>query len=121
VSELQAHHCLTPEQWTWLLCSVSVILANKLRMFGLSSNFKGENARLVPLRTPMLHGLLAFAYNNECPCMVLRCCSLVSSIHCTAVVPERKELLLREDFHEFRGGISTLLSYLFIVSVVRLF
>jgi len=29
-SELQAHHCMTPEQWTWLLCSVSVIPANKL-------------------------------------------------------------------------------------------
>jgi len=29
MSELQAHHCRTPEQWTWLLCSVSVIPANK--------------------------------------------------------------------------------------------
>jgi len=27
MSELQAHHCMTSEQWTWLLCSVSVILA----------------------------------------------------------------------------------------------
>ena len=30
VSELQAKHCMTPEQWTWLLCRVSVVLANKL-------------------------------------------------------------------------------------------
>jgi len=29
-SELQAHHCMTPEQWTWLLCSGSVISANEL-------------------------------------------------------------------------------------------
>jgi len=27
-SELQAHHCMTPEQRTWLLCSVSVIPVN---------------------------------------------------------------------------------------------
>jgi len=25
MSELQAHYCITPEQWSWLLCSVSVI------------------------------------------------------------------------------------------------
>ena len=24
MSELQAHHCITPEQWSWLLCSVRV-------------------------------------------------------------------------------------------------
>jgi len=29
MSELQAHHCMTPEQRSWLLCSVSVIPANK--------------------------------------------------------------------------------------------
>ena len=28
----QAHHCITPEQWTWLLYSVSVISANKLSL-----------------------------------------------------------------------------------------
>ena len=27
-SELQAHHCMTPEQRTWLLCSVSYRLIN---------------------------------------------------------------------------------------------
>jgi len=32
MSELQAHHCITPEQWTRLLCSVSVIPANKLSL-----------------------------------------------------------------------------------------
>jgi len=30
MSELQAQHCMTPEQWTWLLRSVSVVPANKL-------------------------------------------------------------------------------------------
>ena len=30
MSELQAHYCMTPEQWTLLLCSLSVIPANKL-------------------------------------------------------------------------------------------
>jgi len=29
-SELQARHCMTPEQWTWLLRSVSVTPATKL-------------------------------------------------------------------------------------------
>jgi len=32
MSELQADHVMTPEQWTWLLCSVSAILANKLSL-----------------------------------------------------------------------------------------
>jgi len=30
MSELQAQHCMTPEQRTLLLCRVSVVLANKL-------------------------------------------------------------------------------------------
>ena len=30
MSELQAHHCITPEQWSWLLCSVNAIPANKV-------------------------------------------------------------------------------------------
>jgi len=30
MSELQAQHCMTPEQWTWLLCRVSVVPASKL-------------------------------------------------------------------------------------------
>jgi len=32
MSELQAHHCMTPEQWTWLWCSVIVVSANKLSL-----------------------------------------------------------------------------------------
>jgi len=32
MSELQAHQCITPKQWTWLMCSVSVILVNKLSL-----------------------------------------------------------------------------------------
>jgi len=30
MNELQAQHYMTPEQWTWLLCRVSVVPANKL-------------------------------------------------------------------------------------------
>jgi len=30
MSKLQDQHCMTPEQWTWLLCSVSAVPANKL-------------------------------------------------------------------------------------------
>jgi len=30
MSELPAQHCMTPEQWTWLLCRVSVLPGNKL-------------------------------------------------------------------------------------------
>ena len=32
VSELQAHHCLTGGEWTWILCKLSVIPENKLSM-----------------------------------------------------------------------------------------
>jgi len=48
MSELQAQHCMTPEQRTWLLRSVSVVPENKLllrainQLFGielLTSNF----------------------------------------------------------------------------------
>ena len=31
-SDLQSRHSITPEQWTWLLCNVSVVLANKLSL-----------------------------------------------------------------------------------------
>jgi len=30
ITELQAQHCMTPEQWTWLLRRVSAVQANKL-------------------------------------------------------------------------------------------
>jgi len=30
MSELQAHQCMTPEQWSWLRCSVSVIPAKNV-------------------------------------------------------------------------------------------
>jgi len=32
MSELQAHHCMTLQLWTWLLCSVSSIPAKKLSL-----------------------------------------------------------------------------------------
>jgi len=37
MSELQAHHCMTSEQRTWLLCSVGAILANKLSFARIKS------------------------------------------------------------------------------------
>jgi len=40
MSELQAHHCITPEQCTWLLCSVRVMGANKLSLQELSQLFR---------------------------------------------------------------------------------
>jgi len=67
MSEIQALHCMTPEQWTWILCSVSDILASKLsfqelsksigikllpwiflEILFLSLNFQGRNARFAP-------------------------------------------------------------------------
>jgi len=30
MSELQAHHCVTPEQWSRLLCSVNATPVNKV-------------------------------------------------------------------------------------------
>jgi len=32
MSELRSHHCMTPEQRTWVLRSVSVVPVNKLSM-----------------------------------------------------------------------------------------
>jgi len=34
--KLISHHCMIPEQWIWLLCSVSVILANQTVIAKLS-------------------------------------------------------------------------------------
>ena len=28
--DMQAHHCITPEQWSWILCSVSATPVNKV-------------------------------------------------------------------------------------------
>jgi len=73
MSGLQAHHCITPEQWSWLLCNVtvSVILVNKvplqevnqligikmlssdfLKRFGSGSQFPEANARFLPCGRP---------------------------------------------------------------------
>jgi len=46
-SELQTHHCTTPGQWTWFLCSVGVIPANilsmqKLNQFGFNRNWTAD-------------------------------------------------------------------------------
>ena len=70
MSELQAHRCTTPELWTWLLCSVSVMPANKLIVRIKAINgYKAVNVRYsrkiwflvpvsrsanAPLRTPMV-------------------------------------------------------------------
>jgi len=52
MSELQADYGMTPEQWTWLLCSVSVILANKLSL--------QELHQLIGIK------LLTFAFTEIC-------------------------------------------------------
>jgi len=39
MSELQAHHCMTPEQWAWLSCSVSVKKVNKLSLQEINQLF----------------------------------------------------------------------------------
>ena len=74
-SELQAHHCTSPEQWTWLLCSVchTVKYSRIAKIWSIdrywAANFmfsneswclvsisSGWNARFPPpaLRTPMV-------------------------------------------------------------------
>jgi len=76
MSELQAHHCMTLQLWTWLLCSVSFIQAKKLSLqesnqfigskiptsvfsrnirFLIPTSRRGANARFASpaLRTPM--------------------------------------------------------------------
>jgi len=73
MSELKVHHCMTPEQWTWLLCSVSFIPAKKLslqdsnQLIGIKmpiSGFSRNRCFIIPisrwganapraLRTPM--------------------------------------------------------------------
>jgi len=78
MSEMQAHHCMTSEQRSYLLCNISILLANKLSLQELNQlieiicclqvlqelvaarlNFQGENAHSPPpLRTPMCAGLL---------------------------------------------------------------
>jgi len=45
-SELQVHHCMTPEQWIRLLCSVGFIPANKLSLQEL--NQQSEKVSLKP-------------------------------------------------------------------------
>jgi len=85
MSELQAHHCMTPEQWTWLLCCVNVIPANELslqelhqltgtklltfgflKMYGFNLNFQdGEDPRFPPLRTPMWPDLTPEGINGD--------------------------------------------------------
>jgi len=49
MSELQSHYCMLPKQWTWLLCSVSVISANKLSLQELTELIR---IKLLILRFP---------------------------------------------------------------------
>ena len=46
MSELQARHCMTPEQWTCLLCSVSVIAVNKLSLQEINQLIRIELLKL---------------------------------------------------------------------------
>jgi len=42
MTELQAHHCRTPEQWTWLLCSVSVMPETTVVMQNINELIRTE-------------------------------------------------------------------------------
>jgi len=73
MSEMQTHRCMTSEQWTWLMCNMSILLANKLLLQELNQlneincwlqvlqkfvvlrpNFQGGQMPIIPpLRTPM--------------------------------------------------------------------
>jgi len=88
MTELQTHHCITPEQWSWLLCSVRATPVNNvlpvlqelnwsesrcwLQIFEhfmvLSPNFQGWGQQHVfpPLRTPMklVHRI---SWKTKCP------------------------------------------------------
>jgi len=44
MSELQAHHCITPEQWSWLLCSVRAIPVNKMLIVRIKSINRNQDA-----------------------------------------------------------------------------
>ena len=67
MNELQTHHCMAPYLWTWVLCSMSVILRNKLLLqelnqfiliklltsgFLYSSQFSGGNTHFPPCGRP---------------------------------------------------------------------
>jgi len=52
MSELQAHHCITPEQWSLLLCSVSAIPVNKVLLQELN--------RLIGIKMPASDFLKSF-------------------------------------------------------------
>ena len=78
-SERQAHNCMLPTQWTWLLCSVSVISANKLSLQELTqliriklliSRFPETFCFLVPIsrgggQMPVLPPFAADAHGRE--------------------------------------------------------
>ena len=86
MSELQTHHCTTPGQWSWLLCSVSAIPVNKTllqelnrligiemltsdfpTLFGSKSQFSaGEKPVLPLLRTPM-KAIHRISWKTKCP------------------------------------------------------
>jgi len=57
MSELQAHHCMTPVEWAWLLCSVSVIPANKPSLQDINQLIGIKLVLMVPIPpggTPVL-------------------------------------------------------------------
>ena len=42
MSELQAHNCMLSKQWTWPVCSVSVISANRLSFARINANNQNQ-------------------------------------------------------------------------------
>jgi len=90
-SELQAHHCLTPEQWTCLLCSVSVIPKN--------TENRG-NARLPPCGRPWSEVMTTFFWKISAKCTNSEVSSLslvlqVSSVGVLMKFRSRLEILTR--------------------------
>ena len=107
-SELQAHHCMTPEQWTWLLCSVSVIPENTValqkfyQLIGielliscflknLGAKFQspgGANARFHPLRTTMVRSDDDIFWKISAKCTNFEVSSLGLELQVSSLVSE---------------------------------
>ena len=65
VNELQAHRCMTPWQWTWFLCTVSVVPANKLSFQELNQIIGIKLLHSGFLDIPVFHS--QFPEEGKCP------------------------------------------------------
>jgi len=65
MSEVQARHCMTPEQWTWFLCNVRVIPTNKLLLQEMN-----QLIRIEQLTSSFLEKFGSYSYfpgRGKCP------------------------------------------------------